>query len=216
MLKFQSFGTTPCLLLLYLTNPLHNHTHFNHILVYCDTFFDNHLFWQETPFFIITLVSSTKHFQIFFNKCDYNGEIQGNSYSFVHCNSLWQCWCCFVFKLCKLTTMNPIEKKRGNNFLLQINKYVSLPRKQKLNKINLVNLFWASLWKFDIQLLYIHVTILIQDEGIVQNLIPAPHWSLHRYVIGQPLGRDKKVILRQAGGVSLTYFILVQSRPKKK
>ncbi len=30
----------------------------------------------------------------------------------VLCSSLCQSWCCFVFKLCKLITMNPVKEKR--------------------------------------------------------------------------------------------------------
>ncbi len=60
------------------------------------------------------------------------GEMQGNNYNFVHCSSLWQCQCCFVFKLCKPTTINPDEEKKKRQLsIVNKQKICELAKKEK-------------------------------------------------------------------------------------
>jgi hypothetical protein len=73
-----------------LINPLYNHTHFIHILVYVTNF-------------LVTICFSKKHYsleslshllvaqnicKVFFRKCDYNGGNLGNILEFVNCSLL--------------------------------------------------------------------------------------------------------------------------------
>ncbi len=91
--------------------------------------------------FLVTIHFSKKHhlliaqniYKALFVNVIIMKEIYGKYQGFVNCSSFWQCQYCFVFKLCKLTTMNQVKKKRKNNFLMHTNKrYMNQPRKHKI------------------------------------------------------------------------------------